>query len=122
MIAPEPGQNLEQEAVARGDGAIHPDFATEFTRLLHQFIANSIPITQGVPGIVEEQSAGMGQGYAAVITLKQSHAEFVFQPSDTAAQRRRTHMAGLAGPAKMQAVGQVDELLQRPCIHDYIIA
>jgi hypothetical protein len=59
---------------------------------------------------------------STVITLKQIHAEFIFQSFDTAAQRRWTHMAGLAGPAKMQAVGQVDELFKRARIHGLIIA
>ena len=66
--------------------------------------------------------SGRGQPNAPVVSFEQDHAQFVFQPPDTAAERRRTHVARFARPAEMQAFRQVDDLFQNAVIHFLIVA
>jgi hypothetical protein len=66
-----------------------------------------IPALDHILCIVPKDSAGSGQCDTAVVPDEELFVQFGFQPLDGPGQTRWCDVAGLAGPAEMQGVGQM---------------
>src|SRR5690606_38680850 len=121
VIAPQPAQQFEQEAVAGGHRAVEADFALQDARLLKQPVADLVPARQHLAGPAQEGLALAGEGHRAVVAVEQRGARDGFQLADAAAQRGGADVAGGAGPAEVQGLGQLHELPQLPEIHALVL-
>ena len=81
-------------------------------RFGHQPVTDRVPVAQRVPRIGQELTTGIGQGHDAVVAFEQGYAQFLLEPLDAPAERRRTDVGGLGSPAEMQAACERDELLE----------
>jgi hypothetical protein len=64
----------------------------------------------------------MRQRHAPVVALEQHGTDLLLQSADTAAERRRADVTGIAGAAEMETVGQVLKVLQGTDVHPQSIA
>ena len=113
-------QQAVEKAVAGGDRAVDADLAGQLAGFRHQRGLHRLPLLQRLPRVGVEQLTLPRQRDMAVVAFEQGDAERFLELADRAAQCRWADMAGIAGPAEVQMVGQGQKLGERAVIHGFV--